>query len=214
LGRFGVGFWGFLGNNFKVVSNLFFMDKQFGLIKKEFAAFDKELYDEFRFVVRDTEKGIWGTADLDNVFALFQKITLSEKTEAGKAKRFLDIGCGDGRIVLVASLFADAVGIEVDKDLVAKGNEIKEKLGLGKGGGGKAELICDDFYNHDFSQYDILFVNPDQGFNRGLEDKLLKEMKGTLYLYNNLFLPRFLKRGKTWWVGEGSSKVPVTAFTR
>jgi hypothetical protein len=77
------------------------------------------------------------------------------------------------------------------------GIKIRDKLGL------KADLIRGDFFENDFSKYDVIFINPDTGFHKGLEDKLLKEMKpdARLYVYNNIFLPRFLKKGKTYRVG-------------
>ena len=170
-------------------------------IKREFEQSDKELRQSFRFVVRDTAKGIWGASDLDVVFALFEEINLRQY------KHFLDLGCGDGRVVLVASLFTKATGIEFDQDLIAQGNKIKDKLGLTD-----AELVCDDFYKHELSQYDIIFINPDTGFYNGLEDKLLKEigLKARLFVYNNIFLPRLLKRGKTHWFNQ----TPVTEFTQ
>lgn len=168
-------------------------------IKKEFSDFERELHNKFRLVVRDTEKGIWGTSNIDVVFQVFKSMGLE------KYKTFLDIGCGDGRVTLVASLFTSAMGIEFDRDLILKGREIQKKLQLSH-----AELVQGDFFHHDFSQYDILFVNPDTGFYNGLEDKLLNEMKGLLLVYNDVFLPRFLKRGKTHWVNQ----VPVTEFTR
>ncbi len=176
------------------------MDPRFNSIKQAFQASDRELKESFRFVVRDTAKGIWGPSDLDVVFGLFQKIGLQ------RAKSFLDIGCGDGRVVLVASLFTEAAGIEIDADLVNKGNEISRRLKL------NAKLLCGDFFAHDFSRYDMLFVNPDTGFYNGLEDKLLKEMRhdAVLLVYNNIFLPRFLQRGATHWIRQ----VPVTEFFR
>jgi len=83
----------------------------------------------------------------------------------------LDLGSGDGKIVLIASLFTkSAAGIEFDEELVKKGIEIRDKLGL------KCDLICADYMEHDFSQYDILFINPDKSFHHGLEEKLLREM--------------------------------------
>lgn len=175
------------------------MEEKFNQIKSAYFQFDRELHEKFLYVVRDTEKGIWGTSGMDNVFALFKRIRLGQK------KHFLDIGCGDGRVVLVASLFTKATGIEIDKNLIKKGNEIKARLKLKD-----ANLICDDFFSHDFSKYDIFFINPDKGFHHGLEKKLLVEMKGKLLVYNNIFMPRFLKRGKTHWINQ----VPITEFTR
>ena len=169
-------------------------------IKQAFREFDTDIKNKFLFVVRDTEKGIWGPSNLDVIFELFKKVNL------GKYKHFLDIGAGDGRIVAAASLFTKATGIESDKSLVESGNEIMKKLNL------NAKLICDDFFSHNFSEYDILFINPDKGFHNGLEDKLLREMKkdAVLIVYNNIFMPRFLKRGKTYWIQQ----VPVTEFRK
>ena len=174
-------------------------DKKFNEIKSAYTQFDRELREKFLLVVRDTEKGIWGTSSMDTVFTLFKNIRLGQK------KHFLDIGCGDGRVVLVASLFTKAAGIEIDKNLINKGKEIKSKLKIKK-----TQLICGDFFAHDFRKYDIIFINPDKGFHHGLENKLLKELKGKLLLYNNIFMPRFLKRGKTHWIDQ----VPITEFTR
>ncbi|MFC1801535.1 class I SAM-dependent methyltransferase [Nanoarchaeota archaeon] len=167
------------------------MKNKFLEIKKEFDDFDSSLLADFRMVVRDTAKGIWGPANLEICYKLFKKIGLS------KVGSFLDLGSGDGRVVLVASLFTEATGIEFDKDLVDMGIKIRDKLGL------KADLIKGDFFEYDFSKYDVIFINPDNGFHKGLEDKLLKEMRpdARLYLYNNIFLPRFLKKGKTYRLG-------------
>ncbi len=180
--------------------------EKFGKIKQEFKNFDRELQENFRFVVRDTAKGIWGASDLDSVFKLFQKIQLNS------FKNFLDIGCGDGRVVIVASLFTTATGIEIDKELINKGNEIKNKLKANNIKLNNAALICDDYFSHDFSKYDFLFINPDTGFYNGLEDKLIKEMKQTakLYVYNNIFLPRILKRGKDFLFNQ----TPIIEFTK
>ena len=147
-------------------------------------------------LVRDTEKGIWGPSSIDIVCKLFEKINLE------KYRKFLDIGSGDGRVVLVASLCTNATGIECDKELIDKGIDISKKFKL------NAHFIRGDFYDHDFSQYDIIFTNPDTGFYNGMEDKLLNELNGLLIVYNNVFLPRFLRRGKTHWIGG----IPITEY--
>lgn len=165
------------------------MKSKFLEIKKAFENHDISMKESFSMFVRDTEKGIWGPANMETCFELFKKIKLSGK--------FIDLGSGDGRIVLVASLFCSAAGIEFTQGLVEIGEKIKKDLGL------KAEFIVGDFLKLDLSNYDVIFINPDQGFHKGLEDKLLKEMKpdARLFLYNDIFLPRFLKKGKTYWVG-------------
>ena len=168
------------------------MKDKFIQIKHEYQNFDKETIEQFRLVIRDTEKGIWGPADLDTCYKFFKKIKLQN------FKNFLDLGSGDGRIVFLASLFTNSTGIEFDQDLHDVAVQIKDKLSL------NANLIQGDFFKHDLSKYDIIFINPDNGFHKGLEDKLIKEMnyKARLYIYNNIFLPRFLEKGKTYHTGN------------
>ncbi|MBW2978241.1 class I SAM-dependent methyltransferase [Candidatus Woesearchaeota archaeon] len=147
----------------------------------------------------DTEKGFWGAAITEHLYEFFKKIKLQNY------KNFLDLGSGDGKVVLIASLFGvKATGIEFDKDLIKTSQKIKNELKL------KADFIQSDFFKHDVSKYDIIFVNPDKGFENGLEDKLIKDMnpKTKLLVYNQIFLPRFLKKGKTTWFDQ----VPVIEY--
>jgi hypothetical protein len=171
--------------------------KIFEGIKKEYDDFYKSLLSQGKMPVRDTEVGIWGISAADNVFNFFKKIKLN------RYKNFLDLGSGDGKVVLIASLFTNAAGIEYDKELAEKSTEIRDKLKL------KCELIQGDFLKYDWSKYDIIFINPDKGFHKGTEDKLLKELNGKLFVYNFVFEPRFLKKGKKYWFNE----TPVTVYT-
>jgi len=148
----------------------------------------------------DTEKGFWGASITEHLYEFFKKINLQNY------KNFLDLGSGDGKVVLIASLFGlKATGIEFDNDLIKKSKKIRDELKL------KADFIQSDFLKHDISQYSVIFVNPDKGFERGLEDKLIKNMnpKAKLIVYNQIFLPRFLKKGKTYWFDQ----VPITIYT-
>ena len=94
------------------------INEKYKKLLQEFDKIDKELLIQGK-IVQDTEKGIFGAASLAICFELFKKIELN------KYKSFLDLGCGDGRIVLLASLFTKATGIEFDKGLVEKGLKIK-----------------------------------------------------------------------------------------
>jgi 16S rRNA G1207 methylase RsmC len=169
----------------------------FELIKKEYKSFYESLLKKGTPPVWETEKGIFGTSSLDNVFELFQDIHLE------KYKSFIDLGSGDGCVVLVASLFTKAAGIEFDRELHKKAVAIRDKLNL------KAELVQGDFLEHDLGKYDIIFINPDQGFHKGLGQKLQREMKGELLVYNFVFQPYNLKKGRTLWFRQ----VPVTFYT-
>jgi protein-L-isoaspartate O-methyltransferase len=147
----------------------------------------------------DTSKGFWGAAITEHIYEFFKKIKLQNY------KNFLDLGSGDGKVVLIASLFGvKSTGIEIDDDLVKTSESIKKELRL------KAEFIKGDFFKQDFSKYDIIFINPDKGFENGVEDKLLKELNGKLFVYNQIFLPRFLRKGKTYWFDQ----VPVTIYRK
>ena len=166
-------------------------------LKKKYDDFYASLYAKGKTPVRDTAKGIWGAAAFDNMCIFFDQIEI-------KGKKILDLGSGDGKVVLIASLYgAEATGIEFDAELVTISKKIQEDI--------KATFIEGDFFEHDFSSYDIFFINPDQNFQK-LEKKLIEEMKddSVLYVYNNIFLPNFMKRGKAYWVGQ----IPIITFTK
>ena len=159
-------------------------EQSFIQIKKEYDDFYRSLLKDGRLPMWSTSKGFWNASISDEIFEIFKKIDL------GKFKNFLDIGSGDGKVVLIASMFCErAEGIEIDTLLNNKAVEIKNKFGINN-----AMFHNKDFFAHDFSKYDILFLSPDSPLERGLENKLLKEMKGKLIHYGHHFNPRFLKK--------------------
>jgi len=169
-------------------------------IRKEYDDFYRSLLKKGKLPMRDTEVGFWGTAAIGDVYELFKKIDLS------RFKRFIDLGSGDGKVVMIASLFTSAAGVEFDRELHKKAVEIRDKLGV------KAELICGDFLRMDISKYDIVFINPDRAFHRGVEQKLRKELKGKLIVYNLVYQPAGMKKGRTYWVGK-TAQTPATLYT-
>lgn len=175
--------------------------KKFNELKQKYDEFYKSFYDKGSIPVGDTEKGIWGAAITDHIFEFFKKIKLQNY------KTFIDLGSGDGKVVLIASLFnIKATGIEFDKDLIDTSIKMRDELGL------SAEFIKGDFLKQDLSHYDIIFINPDKGFELKLENKLLKEIKDTakLFIYNNIFLPNILKKGKTYLFEQ----VPIISYSK
>ena len=131
-----------------------------------------------------TAKGFWNAAIADEVYESFKKIKLNQ------FKNFLDIGSGDGKVVLIASLFCkNAEGIEIDDYLHNKAIMMQIRFGLNN-----VKFHNKDFFEHDFSKYDILFLSPDSSLERGMETKLLREMKGKLIHYGYHFHPRFLRK--------------------
>ncbi|MBS3105890.1 hypothetical protein J4234_06570 [Candidatus Woesearchaeota archaeon] len=149
-------------------------DSTFQNIKEEYDDFYRSLLKDGKLPMRSTSKGFWNASITGEVYESFKKLKLN------KFKNFLDIGSGDGKVVLIASLFCkNAEGIEIDKNAVFHNK---------------------DFFGHDFSKYDVLFLAPDAPLERGLENKLLKEMKGKLIHYGHHFQPRFLKKENSFLV--------------
>lgn len=159
-------------------------DNIFSQIKKEYENFYRELMGKGKLPMWSTSKGFWNASISDEVYEAFKRMGLN------KFRNFLDMGSGDGKIVLIASLFCqNAEGIEIDQLLHSKAIEFKRKLKINN-----AAFHNKDFFEHDFSKYDILFSAPDAPLERGLENKLLKEMKGKLIHYGNHFHPNLLKK--------------------
>ena len=166
----------------------------------------RKVYDEFylsflrkgKVPMGETEVGFWGASITDDIYELFEQIGLEGFNS------FLDLGSGDGKVVLIASLFTKAAGIEFDGNLVKVSREMRNTLGL------QADLVKGDFMEHDLSQYDVIFINPDKDFSKGLEEKLLNEMKGILIVYNVIYKPAILRRGKTFW---SKNNIPIAVYT-
>ncbi|MBI2654234.1 hypothetical protein HYX02_05495 [Candidatus Woesearchaeota archaeon] len=159
-------------------------DAVFLQIKKEYDNFYRELMRKGKLPMWSTSKGFWNASISDEVYEVFKRIDLHQ------FNNFLDIGSGDGKVVLMAALFCQsAEGVEIDEFLHNKAVEFKNKFNIKN-----AIFHNKDFFEHDFSKYDILFSTPDAPLERGLENKLLKEMKGKLIHYGHHFRPKFLKK--------------------
>ncbi|MDP6648397.1 MAG: class I SAM-dependent methyltransferase [Candidatus Woesearchaeota archaeon] len=167
-------------------------ENNFNEIKKEYNEFYRGLLAKGRLPMWGTEKGFWNAANTDEVYEVFKKLKLH------KFKNFLDIGSGDGKVVLIASLFCkNAEGIEIDDFLHHKAVHMQQKLGLKN-----ITLHNKDFFDHDFSKYDVLFLSPDVSLERGLENKLHNEMKGKLIHYGHHFHPKFLGKKESFFIND------------
>jgi predicted RNA methylase len=100
---------------------------------------------------RVTEVGLWTRSVINEVYDLFLQLDLA--TFACLA----DLGSGDGRVVLLASLFTRAVGIEADPTLLELSRAAAGRLGLGRAG-----FMQGDCRSIDLSPYDLLFIFPDK----------------------------------------------------
>ena len=161
------------------------MQSKFNRIKQSYKDLHLELLKKGKLTFRSTEKGYWGISVLDDVFELFKEINLQEH------KSFIDIGSGDGRVVLAASLFTKATGIEFDKELYNWSVQLMKELSL------SGTFLNKDYFNEDLSKYDIIYSFPDKPMSRDIEPKLLKELKGKLVVYGAHFHPAQLKKIRT-----------------
>ena len=94
----------------------------FNHIKKEYDGFYQTLLRMGKLPMWSTPKGFWNASISDEVYSAFKRINLSQ------FESFLDIGSGDGKVVLIASLFCqNAEGVEIDNLLHNKAIEIKMK---------------------------------------------------------------------------------------
>ena len=164
---------------------------KFIAIERAFKLLDMQRLQKGEYATKDTAYGIWGASNMKDAYDLFTKIRL-EKNE-----RFADLGCGDGRIVLIASLFTSAVGIEGEQELVDMGLKIRDELSLPN-----AELRRGDYCDEDLSRYDVLFMFPDKAFDEKMVGKLKNEFTGTLYVYNKMRTIPGITPGKTLWLGQ------------
>jgi ubiquinone/menaquinone biosynthesis C-methylase UbiE len=71
-------------------------------------------------------------------------------------EKMFDLGSGDGRIVIAAAqkFHAEAVGVELDKDLCRQSLERIRKLGLEK----TAQIVNGDILKQDYSTADLITV--------------------------------------------------------
>lgn len=165
-------------------------------IKAEYDAYLKTYFSKGKLPMRKTEAGYWGPTPLQTLRKMFEKIGLSDYDS------FLDLGSGDGRAVILASLFGvKATGMEFDKQLHQKALEIKEKLSHIPNVE-NAELLNVDFFKEDLREYDIIFFNPDRPFFRGVEDKIIPELKGRLVVLENFFRPVNMNKEKEFVVNN------------
>lgn len=96
-----------------------------------------------------------------------------------------DLGCGDGRIlILVARKYnAKAVGIEIDLIRYLWCQFLITILGLRK----KVTVIRGDIFKQNFEDADIIFCYLLQSTNNRLESKLLRELSPSTKIISNTF---------------------------
>jgi SAM-dependent methyltransferase len=116
-----------------------------------------------------TSAGVWAPSDLKVLFNAFKRIGL------GPHHSFLDAGSGDGRVAFLASLFCNnVVGIESDPVMHFISMRKLEKNPLFKH---VVKIIKDDYLQHDFSMYDVVFSYPDGEVSEQMREKCINELR-------------------------------------
>lgn len=110
--------------------------------------------------------------------------TMIKLAKPKKSDRILDLGSGDGKIVIkLAKLGLKADGIEINPILVRKSQKIAEKLGLEN----LANFKKGNFWNQNYSKYDLIFWYGTTYVMNKLEKKLLAELKPGARIVSNYF---------------------------
>jgi len=164
------------------------MDEEYKKLRDKYARFNEHVLRNGRLLTKDTKIGTWGVTPLPETFELFKLLNL------GQYGKFLDLGSGDGRIVLLASLFGvDSHGIEFDDWLIKNSLLIKHRMDSDSFD--KAKFIHGNFMDHNISKYPCIFISPDKPFYRkGLERKIKSELKGHLVVHGWEFHPTALSK--------------------
>jgi ubiquinone/menaquinone biosynthesis C-methylase UbiE len=90
-------------------------------------------------------------------------------------EKMFDLGSGDGRIVIAAAqrFHAEAVGVELDKDLCRQSLERIRKLGLEK----TAQIVNGDILKQDYSSADLITVYLLPNSNDKVQPLLERQLK-------------------------------------
>jgi protein-L-isoaspartate O-methyltransferase len=91
-------------------------------------------------------------------------------------EKVYDLGSGDGRIVITAAqkFHADAVGVEIDRDLCKQSTDRIHKLGLEK----NAHIINGDLLDQNYSSADLVLVYLlPESINNKVQPLLDKQLK-------------------------------------
>lgn len=80
---------------------------------------------------------------------------LKEKKLIHKKQKFVDLGAGDGRVIIhVAELYhLKALGLEIDNNLINSAKSVIKEKKLTE----LCQIIERDFYNYDISKMDIIY---------------------------------------------------------
>jgi len=98
-----------------------------------------------------------------------------DMTQLRRDEVLYDLGCGDGRIVLIAArdYQAKAFGVEIRKDLATAAQQQLRKFGLER----KAQIICGNLFDVDLSGANVVTLYLSPSGNEKLKSKLERELR-------------------------------------
>jgi SAM-dependent methyltransferase len=110
----------------------------------------------------------WGAPFVPSSFGTAGKMLRMADVKPGEL--VVDLGAGDGRVVILAALRfgARAIGVEIDPLRCVLANALIAIMGLR----GRAKVVHGDMYRFDVSQADVVVVYLLQGTNQRLRDRL------------------------------------------
>ncbi|HET9850339.1 MAG TPA: class I SAM-dependent methyltransferase [Candidatus Saccharimonadales bacterium] len=110
--------------------------------------------------------------------------------KAGAGDNSLDLGAGDGRVVIaMAKAGARALGLEIDSERAKLAQDRLKKAGLAR----QAKIEQANFWDHNLGPYDIITVFGIRSIMPALEKKILAEAKsGARIVCNYFYFPNLV----------------------
>ncbi|HEU0123519.1 MAG TPA: class I SAM-dependent methyltransferase [Bryobacteraceae bacterium] len=98
-----------------------------------------------------------------------------EVAHASQGDTVIDVGCGDGRILITAvqKFRTKAIGIEIDPKIAAQASDMILRLGLQN----KARVVRANVFDADLSQADVVTLYLTTTFNEKLRPKFEKSLR-------------------------------------
>jgi cyclopropane fatty-acyl-phospholipid synthase-like methyltransferase len=110
--------------------------------------------------------------------------TMVRLAEVKKGEKAIDLGAGDGKLVIaLAKAGAITIGIEIDEDRAKLANYAIRATRLQS----KARVLHDSFWHHDLGSYDLIVLYGVTSVMERLEQKILKESKFGCRIVSNYF---------------------------
>ncbi len=127
---------------------------------------------------------LWGAPWFPSSLGTVKEMLRLAQIQPGQ--KVVDLGAGDGRIVILAArqYHAHAVGVEIDPVRCFIGNTWIRLLGLS----GRARIHRGDLFNFDLRDADVVTLYLLKGTNAALKDRLLQQLRPGARIVSNAFI--------------------------